>query len=175
VNNWNLTTSWQANRSTVVELAYTGSMGVHLFMPAEDINPKDSTLLSAQLGQSVSTTATITDPLGRTNPITGAKLSVQNGTLGSPYLGFSSLYMMYDSSGNSIRHAGYVNVVHRVARGLTFNANYTLAKSIDTGSSGGADKNILTARWAARYLSAARARTTARFPPSTSGTSSTAR
>ena len=145
VNNWDMTLSWQANRSTIVEFAYTGSQGIHLFMPSEDINPKDSNLLSAQIGQSVSSTATIADPLGRTNPITGAKLSVQNGTLGSPYLGFSSLYEYYDAAGNSIRHAGYVNIVHRVARGLTFNANYTLAKSIDDASSAGGDKNILTA------------------------------
>ena len=145
VNTWDLLTSWQANRTTVVEVAYTGAMGVHLFMPPEDINPKDSALMSAQLGQNVSTTATIADPLGRVNPLTGKVLSVQNGTLGSPYLGFSTINQMYDASGNSIRHAGYVNVVHRVARGLTFNFNYTLAKSIDTGSSAGGDKNILTA------------------------------
>jgi hypothetical protein len=35
-------------------------------------------------------------------------------------------------------------VVHRVARGLTFTANYTYAKSIDTASSAGGDKNVLT-------------------------------
>jgi len=36
---------------------------------------------------------------------------------------------------NSIRHGGYVSVVHRVQRGLTFTANYTWAKSIDDASS----------------------------------------
>ena len=56
--------------------------------------------------------------MGRINPITGKVLTIQNGTLGSPYLGYSSLYLWYDAAGNSIRHAGYVNVVHRVARGL---------------------------------------------------------
>jgi hypothetical protein len=145
VNNWSFITSWQANTTTTVEVAYTGSMGIHLFMSAENINPKDSNLLSAQNGQNVSTTGTVTDPLGRVNPITGKALTVQNGTLGSPYLGFSTLYMMYDSAANSIRHAGYVTVVHRVGHGLTFNANYTLSKSIDTGSSGGVDKSMLSA------------------------------
>jgi hypothetical protein len=143
--NWNTTISWQANNSTTVEVAYTGAMGIHLFMPQEDINPKDSALLSAQLAQNVSTTGTINDPLGRINLLTGKVIAIQNGTLGSPYLGFSSLYNWYDSSGNSIRHAGYVNVVHRSRVGLTFNANYTLSKSIDDGSSAGGDKNILTA------------------------------
>jgi hypothetical protein len=143
-NNWNLTLSWQANRSTTVEGAYQGAMGVHLFMPQEDINPKDSALLTAQISQNISTTTTINDPLGRLNPLTGKVMTVQEGSLGSPYLGMSSLYKWYDSSGNAIRHAGYVNVTHRATRGLTFVANYTYSKSIDTGSSAGGDKNILT-------------------------------
>ncbi|HUK17137.1 MAG TPA: carboxypeptidase regulatory-like domain-containing protein, partial [Bryobacteraceae bacterium] len=144
VNNWNLTLTWQATGSTAVEFAYSGSQGIHLFMGQEDLNPKDSNNLSAELGQNISTTGTINDPLGWTNPITGKVLTIQNGTLGSPFLGYSSLYEWYDASGNSIRHAGYVNVVHRAARGLTFTANYTLAKSIDDASSAGGDKNILT-------------------------------
>ncbi len=68
VNNWNFTTSWQANHTTTVELAYSGAMGIHLFMGQEDLNPKDSNLLSAQLAQNVNTTGTINDPLGRVNP-----------------------------------------------------------------------------------------------------------
>jgi hypothetical protein len=144
VNNWNFTTSWQANSTTTVEIAYTGAMGVHLFMGQEDLNPKDNALQSAQLAQNISTTGTINDPLGRTNPLTGKVLAVQNGTLGSPYLGYSSLYEWYDAAGNSIRHAGYINVNHRVGRGLTFLANYTYSKSIDDASSAGGDKNILT-------------------------------
>jgi len=144
VENWNLTTSWQATHNTTIEVAYTGAMGIHLFMGQEDINPKDSNLLSAQLAANVSTTGTIADPLGRTNPLTGAVLSVQNGTLGSPYLGYSSLYKWFDAAGNSIRHAGYVNVIHRAGTGLTFIANATYGKSIDDASSAGGDKNILT-------------------------------
>ena len=144
VNTWNFTTSWQANRSTTIEAAYAGSMGIHLFMGQENINPKNSDLITAQLANNVNSTATVADPLGRKNPFNGSTIAVQNGTLGSPYLGFSSLYQWYDASGNSIRHAGYVNVVHRAPRGLTFTANYTLAKSIDTASSAGGDKGILS-------------------------------
>jgi hypothetical protein len=144
VNNWNLTTAWQANSSTTVELAYSGNMGIHLFMGQENINPKDSNLISAQLAANISTTGTINDPLGRINLQTGKVLTIQNGTLGSPYLGLSSLYNWYDSSGNSIRHAGSVAVVHRSRRGLTVNANYTYGKSIDTASSAGGDKAVLT-------------------------------
>jgi len=144
VENWNLTTSWQVNHNTTMEVGYTGAMGIHLFMGQENLNPKNSNLLSAQLGQNISTTATIADPLGRVNPLTGKVLTVQNGTLGSPYLGFSSLYLWYDAAGNSTRHAGYINIVHRTGTGLTFNANYTYGKSIDDASSAGGDKNVLT-------------------------------
>jgi hypothetical protein len=144
VNNWNLTTSWQANNSTTVELAYSGSMGIHLFMPQEDLNPKDSNNLSAELAQNISTTGTINDPLGRINLQTGKVLTIQNGTLGSPFLGMSSLYQWFDSSGNSIRHAGSISVIHRAGRGLTASANYTYGKSIDDASSAGGDKGILT-------------------------------
>jgi hypothetical protein len=145
IQNWNLTISWQANRSTTVELGYTGLKGTRLFMPHENINPKSSGLLDAQNAANVNTTNTINDPLGRVNPSTGRVLTVQNGSLGSPYLGFSSLYVLYDASANSIRHGGYVSMQHRVSRGLSFTANYTWAKSIDDASSSGGDKNVLTA------------------------------
>ncbi len=144
VQNWNLTVSWQASRNTMLEISYVGNKGTHLFLPRENVNPKDIPLVQAQLAAGTSTTATIADPLGRKNPGTGAALQVQNGSLGSPYLGFSTLYVLYDSAANSIRHAGYVNMVHRTGKGLTLTANYTYAKSIDDASSAGGDKNVLT-------------------------------
>jgi hypothetical protein len=145
VQNWNFTLSWQATPSTSVEVAYTGAMGIHLFMSQEDLNPINSDVVTAQLAQNLNTVSTISDPLGRVDPNTGRVMAVQYGHLGSPYLGFSSLYQWFDSAGNSIRHAGYVSVVRRASRGLTFNANYTYGKSIDTGSSGGVDNNVLSA------------------------------
>src|SRR5947209_9328609 len=128
-----------------MESGYTGLKGTRLFMPHENVNPKSSPLLDAQNAANVNTTTAINDPAGRVNPSTGRILTVQNGSLGSPYLGFSSLYVLYDASANSIRHGGYVSVQHRVARGLTFSSNYTWSKSMDDASSSGGDKNILTA------------------------------
>jgi hypothetical protein len=145
VQNWNFTISWQMNPSTTMEVTYVGNKGTHLFMPHEDLNPKDQNLLNAQDVANISTTATVNDPLGRISPGTGKVLTDQNSSLGSPYLGFSSLYQLFDASGDSVRHAAYVNVLHRVARGLTFTANYTFGKSIDDGSSAGGDKNVLGA------------------------------
>ena len=37
VQNWNLTVSWQANNSTVIELSYVGAKGTHLFLPHENV------------------------------------------------------------------------------------------------------------------------------------------
>ena len=53
------------------------------------MNFKDQSLLNAQIAANVNNT--INDPLGRVNPFTNRVLTVQNGTLGSPYMGFSSL------------------------------------------------------------------------------------
>lgn len=144
VQNWNLTVSTQLNKTTSLEVSYVGVKGTHLFLGRVNINPKDQALLNALNAANISTTNTIADPLGRKNPFTGATLTVQNGSLGSPYLGFSSITQLYDGSANSIRHAGYVSLIHRVAGGLTFTANYTWAKSIDDASSSGGDKNVLT-------------------------------
>jgi len=145
VQSWNLTISTQLNRSTSLEVSYVGNKGTHLFLGRVNINAKDQALLNALNANNVSSTATIADPLGRRNPFTNAVLTVQNGSLGTPYLGFSSITQLYDASANSIRYAGYVSVIHRAGAGVTFSANYTYEKSIDDASSSGGDKNVLTA------------------------------
>jgi len=145
VQNWNLTVAVELNKTTSLEVSYVGAKGTHLFLGRENINPRDQPLLLAQNAANLNLAGTITDPLGRKNPFTGALLTVQNQTLGSPYLGFTSITQLYDAAGDSIRHAGYINVVHRLGGGLTFIANYTWAKSIDDASYAGGDKNVLTA------------------------------
>jgi hypothetical protein len=145
IQNWNMTVSMQLNPSTSMEVSYVGNKGTHLFLGKVNINPKDQALLNALNANNVSSTNTTADPLGRKNPFTGGALTVQNGSLGSPFLGFSSITQLYDASANSIRHAGYINVVHRMSGGITFTTNYTYAKSIDDASSSGGDKNVLTA------------------------------
>jgi hypothetical protein len=141
---WDFTISWQAKPTTTIEVAYVGNKGTHLYMGAVNLNPKNNALISAEDAQNVNPAGSVRDPLGRLNPATGAALSVQNGSLESPYLGFSTLTQYYDSSANSIRHAAYVNVIHRVGRGITFTANYTIGKSIDDASDGGTEKSVIT-------------------------------
>jgi len=139
--NWNLTVTWSV-RDTVIETAYVGNRGAHLFMPRENINPKSLNLLTTMASLNLNTTAVVNDPLGRLGT-NGRVFSVQTGSLGSPYLGFTALYQMFDASANSIRHATYVSVSRRMARGLTFTSNYTFGKSIDDASDSGVDKFVL--------------------------------
>lgn len=141
--NWNFTISSQLDRATTLEVAYVGNRGTHLFIPRQNLNPKDVDYLNYLDSNNISTTATVTDSLGRKNT-NGQALTVSNSSLGSPYLGFTALNIMYDASANSIRHAGYVSVVHRAARGLTFASNVTMGKSLDDASDSGVDKFVLS-------------------------------
>jgi len=144
--NWNFTLAWDAGRHTTVELAYVGNKGTHLFEGGEDINPTNFNLVVNTLDPAnvnpYSTTGSsgVVDPLGRQTP-NGTKIFT--GTLYSPYAGFAALISLYDASGNSVRHAAYINVIHRTSKGLTVISNYTFGKSIDD-SQGASDKFVLS-------------------------------
>src|SRR5207253_3836167 len=102
--------------------------------------------------------AEILDPLGRCvagniPDIAGSRCSssaghsviqVPIGTLYSNFPGFSNVFTLNDASANSIRHAGYISVVHRPLHGLTWSTNYTYGNSIDDASNASPDKNVLT-------------------------------
>lgn len=147
---WNLTIQFEPIRNTVIEVAYVGNASHHLFLPQVNINPRNVGLV-AQLESSglcstctqLDATGLIADPLGRTN-LQGAGITVTRASIFTPYVGFDPLNAYFNPSGDSIRHAGYVSVVRRVSRGLTFNANYTYGKSIDTASDAGPDTRTLS-------------------------------
>jgi hypothetical protein len=143
--NWNLTLSYAVAKNTVLEVAYVGSKGTHLFLPLININPRDINTINAieAAGGTVNSDSLINDPLGRRD-LLGNLISVPVGSLASRFAGFNHLYSFYDTSGNSIRHAMYVSLNRRVGRGLSFTANYTYGKSIDDASDASPDKNVLT-------------------------------
>jgi hypothetical protein len=143
VQNWNLTLSRELFHHTVVEVAYVGSKGTHLFMPLENINPRDFNYVEVLAGANLSPDTNVPDPLGRRD-LLGRVVSVPRGSLASPYMGFNRLNVFYDTSANSIRHAGYVSVIRRMSAGLTVTANYTYGKSMDDASDASPDKNVLT-------------------------------
>jgi carboxypeptidase family protein len=144
VQNWNLTLAWQWKSKNVIETAYVGSKGTHLFMPAVNINLRNVDYVIALNAANVNPdTININDPLGRRDP-NGNIVRVAAGTLLSPYMGIGRLNTFYDASANSIRHAAYVSFIHRATRGLTLTANYTFGKSIDDASDASPDKNVLS-------------------------------
>jgi hypothetical protein len=142
VQNWNLTFSREVMKNTVLELSYVGSKGTHLFMPLENINPRDFAYVEAVEAANLSSDTSVPDPLGRRD-LLGRIVSVPRGTLASTYLGFNRLNIFYDASANSIRHAAYLSLNRRMSRGLTLTANYTYGKSIDDASDASPDKNVL--------------------------------
>lgn len=150
--NWNLTFQFEAFKNIVVEAAYVGNKGTHLFLPFININPRDVGLITQLESQGIDVTGNIADPLGRTN-LQGGAISITRASVFSPYLGFDPLNRYYDPSGDSIRHAFYVDVRRRVSRGLTFTANYTFGKSIDTASDASPDTRTLSTGQARQQVS----------------------
>ncbi len=166
VQNWNFSISHELGANTMVEAAYVGAKGTHLFLPPINTNlfdPDWVAYLEANGLQAFNTK--IADPLQRCVPgsipdVAGSRCSGVNdsktpkirhdilqvpiGTLYSPFPGFANLTTFDDAGADSIRHAGYISVVHRQTRGLTWSSNYTYGKSIDDASNGAPDKGLLT-------------------------------
>jgi outer membrane receptor protein involved in Fe transport len=141
--NWNLSVAFEPIRNTVVEVAYVGNKGTHLYMPLVNLNPKDIDFVESLEAQNINAETTFADPLGRRN-LLGAVVAIPRNSVTSPFFGFNNLFRFYDPSANSIRHAGYIDVRRRVSRGLTFTANYTYGKSIDDASDASPDTRTLT-------------------------------
>src|SRR6185503_6147997 len=106
--------SYQLPQNTVLELAYTGAKGTHLFLPPINLNPVPFSLSQAYLAQARNELTNINDPLGRTTP-TGAVVQFPEIYQGTKYFGFSGLNEQYTSTASSIYHAGSVSVIRRFA------------------------------------------------------------
>lgn len=141
--NWNLSLSFEVLKNTVVEFAYVGNKGTHLYMPKVNVNPRDPNFVDQLETANLSAEGTLADPLGRVSLI-GAAVSISRGSITAPYFGFGNLERYFDPSANSIRHAGYVQVQRRFREGLSFTANYTYGKSIDDSSDASPDVRVLT-------------------------------
>ena len=150
VQNWNLSFQFEPIKNTVVEVAYVGNRSTHLFLPFVNINPRNVDAVE-QLESSglcatcpnVDATTLIADPLQRTN-LQGSVITVSRASIFSSFAGFDPLNTYYDDRGSSIRHAGYIDIRRRVSRGVTFTANYTYAKSLDTASDASPDTRTLS-------------------------------
>jgi outer membrane receptor protein involved in Fe transport len=141
--NWNMSVSFEPFKNTVVEVAYVGNKGTHLYMPLVNINPKDINFIELLEGQNLNAETAFADPLGRRN-LLNAVVTIQRNSVTSPYFGFNNLFRFFDPSANSIRHAAYIDVRRRFSRGLSFTANYTYGKSIDDASDASPDTRVLS-------------------------------
>ncbi len=141
--NWSLSVSMEIFKDTIVEVAYVGNKGTHLYMPLVNINPKDVDFVEGLEAQNIAAENTFADPLGRRN-LLNAVVTIQRNSVVSPYFGFNNLLSFFDPSANSIRHAGYIDVRRRFSNGLSFTANYTYGKSIDDASDASPDTRTLT-------------------------------
>jgi hypothetical protein len=157
--NWNLSVQFELFRDTVVEVAYVGNKSTHLFLPLVNINPRNIDLVEQLESSGLCATCTtqdatvgIADPLGRTN-LQGAVINVTRASVFTSFLGFDPLNTYFNPSGSAIRHAGYIDVRRRVSNGLTFTANYTYAKSIDTASDASPDTRTLSTGQARQQVS----------------------
>ena len=157
--NWNFTIQFEPIKGIVVEAAYVGNASRHLYLPFININPRNVATVAQLEASGLCATCTIqdatgliADPLGRTN-LQGAGITVTRASIFTPYLGFDPLNSYFNPSGNSIRHAGYIDVRRRVSRGFTFSANYTYGKSIDTASDASPDTRTLSTGQARQQVS----------------------
>jgi hypothetical protein len=143
VQNWNLSASFEPFKDTVVEIAYVGNKGTHLYMPLVNLNPKDINFVESLEAQNINSETAFADPLGRRN-LLGAVVTIPRTSVVSPYFGFNNLFQFFDPSANSIRHAAYIDVRRRFSKGLSFTANYTFGKSIDDASDASPDTRVLS-------------------------------
>ncbi len=136
VQSFSLLISYELPQQTVMEVAYTGAKGTHLFLPPINVVPRSYEVAESFFRIGSSPDTQINDPLGRRQP-NGSVVRINQADAESKFMGFASLNSYLDSSSNSIRHGGYVTVRRRMQQGLTFTGNYTYAKSIDDASDSG--------------------------------------
>jgi len=141
--NWNLSLSMEVLKNMVVEVAYVGNKGTHLYMPLRNVNPRDPNFVDSLEAANLNAEQTFADPLGRTS-LVGAAVSITRASVVSPFFGFGNLNTYLDPVASSIRHAAYVQVQRRFAKGYTFTVNYTYGKSIDDASDASPDVRVLT-------------------------------
>ncbi len=141
--NWNLSMSMEFIKNFVVEVAYVGNKGTHLYMPLVNVNPRDPNFVDRLEVSNLNAEQALNDPLGRVSLI-GAAVQITRASIVSPFFGFGNLNKYLDPVASSIRHAAYVQVQRRFAQGYQFTVNYTYGKSIDDASDASPDVRVLT-------------------------------
>ena len=132
---WNANVQRQLPFQTMLEVAYVGTRGFHLFRNTEgglNLNqlPKEALALGSQLNQLVD------NPFfgkGGTGIIGASRIS--RAQLLRPYPQFGTVTPVYSSGASSFYHSLQVTLSKRFSKGLTFEGSYTWAKNLDDGES----------------------------------------
>ena len=141
---WNLAVSRQVAKTSVVTLTYTGSRGVHLPIPSEELNQINPIWL--QQGGSFLTQLVPNPYYGKISSGLLSQANIPQEQLLKPFPTFAapttanafggSLTYYRPPVGDSIYHAMTVEFERRFARGLSVTAHYTFSKLIDVGGVG---------------------------------------
>lgn len=127
VETWNFGIQRRLPADTVVEVAYSGSHGVHLMGILEDDQLAPQYMqLGTQLNGQV--------PNPYYGVVTSGQLATPTITLGQslrPYSQFLGVSNRGATYGNSSYNAMFVKVEHRMSKGLSIMAAYTVSKEID--------------------------------------------
>jgi hypothetical protein len=152
---WNLVLQREIAKNFVVDVAYVGSRGVHLPVQGIELNqlsPETLAYVRANFNRPNSCGAaactnitaflnqTVANPLaGTSNGVTGSNLNaatVARIALLRPFPQYTSVNLFRPHIGVSTYHALQVNLQKRFSQGLSFTANYTWSKTLDTGGVG---------------------------------------
>lgn len=146
IQQWNYAVSRQMSPSSVVDVTYFGSRGVHLPIPSMQLNQIDSRHLAqgkAWLETPVDNPFFGRFPSGMLSTRQVPRLHLlkpypQYGTAGTGLAAAFAGALLYNRPpvGDSIYHAVTFKYEHRFHAGLSVNAHYTISKLIDIGGVG---------------------------------------
>ena len=135
---WNFSVQRELPGNTLVQAAYTGSRGIHLFAPMEwNQLPDEDLKLGTQLQ------VLVDNPFyGQimAGPLSSAQVS--RAQLLRPFPQFTGVSPVNSTRGASTYHAFEVQAEKRMGRGVSFTAAYTFSKLIDDVNSGFAGESL---------------------------------
>jgi hypothetical protein len=134
---WSFSLQFQAGGRTVVETAYSGQHGVHLFAAPVDVNiPPLNTLLADISANANMNARNIPNPYGLGN------MTLLESQRPYPQFFNNPIMSAFDRTASSNYNAFYARVQHRAATGLTLIGSFTWSKSLDNASSGSLDTTV---------------------------------
>lgn len=130
---WSASLQYQISRSAVIEAAYSGQKGTHLFSPPLNLNiPTNERIVAAIRANANFNNASLTNIY---YPAINTETLYQSLR---PYQQFydNAIDSIYDRRASSTYHALYLTFKQRLTQGVTVTASYSFSKSIDDFSSG---------------------------------------